>query len=519
MSADHGLTDAPPTGRRADMVLTGGTLVDGTGAPARPADVEVTGARISAVRPPGAGRAARVLDVTGRVICPGFVDVHSHSDLALLANPKAHSKVRQGVTTEIVGNCGLGVTPAADQKALRAAVAFIDLDPALPWPKGGTAGHLRALEAAAPSLNVATLTGHLPLRASAVGFANRPATPAELGTMREELARSLEEGALGLSTGLIYAPASYATEAELTALAEVVAEAGGVFAWHLRDYTDTLTESVAQAVRVAEATGCVTQISHLAAVGRRNWGAVAKALDLIADAPVHVDVYPYLAGSANLSQLLPGWAHEGGRTQERLAEPGARDRVLAGWEGRWWDWPDILVDGHPLESGEQALDLIAEHGNTVTMVAFGRCEEDLLTVLRHPATMIGSDGFALDPAGLTGGATPHPRSYGCYPRLLARYVHEGALTLEEAVRKSTGLPAEVFGLDGRGLIEEGAAADVLVLDPGTLNDLSTFDRPHQFPSGVELVLVNGVAVVESTGHTGAGPGQVLRARGQIGVSA
>jgi N-acyl-D-aspartate/D-glutamate deacylase len=411
------------------------------------------------------------------------------------------------------------VTPARDPAGLRPAVAFIDLDPALPWPEGGTAGHLRALEQGRPSLNVATLTGHLPLRASAVGFADRPATAAELSAMRAELARSLEAGSLGLSTGLIYAPASYATEAELVSLAEVVAEAGGVFAWHLRDYTDALLESVAQAVRVAEATGCVTQISHLAAVGRRNWGAVAKALDLLGDAPVHVDVYPYLAGSANLSQLLPGWAHEGGEVRERLAAPEARERVLASWADRWWDWSDLLVDGHPLESGDQALDLIAEHGNAVAMVAFGRCEEDLLTVLRHPKTMIGSDGFALDPGGLTGGAAPHPRSYGCYPRLLSRYVREGALTLEEAVRKSTGLPAAVFGLDGRGVIEEGAAADLLVLDPATLDDLSTFDRPHQFPSGVELVLVNGVAVVDSTGHTGAGPGQVLRARGQIGVIA
>ncbi|MFI6299126.1 amidohydrolase family protein [Nonomuraea sp. NPDC050790] len=503
----------------ADVLLSGGLLVDGTGAPARAADVELTGARISAILPPGAGRAARVLDVAGRVVCPGFVDAHSHSDLALLANPQAHSKVRQGVTTEIVGNCGLGVTPAGDPAAIRSAAAFIDLDPSLPWPAGGTAGHLRALEAAGPSLNVATLTGHLPLRASAVGFADRPATPAELDVMREELARSIEEGSLGLSTGLVYAPAAYATEDELVALAEVVARAGGVFAWHLRDYTDALLESVAQAVRVAEATGCATQISHLAAVGRRNWGAVAEALDLIDEAPVHVDVYPYLAGSANLSQLLPGWAHEGGRVKERLAEPGARARVLAGWADRWWDWPDILVNGRPLESGEHALDLVAEHGNAVTMVAFGRREEDLLTVLRHPKTMIGSDGFALDPDGLTGGPAPHPRSYGCYPRLLARYVGEGALTLEEAVRKSTGLPAEVFGLADRGVIEQGAAADVLVLDPATLNDLSTFDHPHQFPSGVELVLVNGVAVVADAAHTGAGPGQVLRALGQIGVSA
>ncbi|NUR93579.1 MAG: amidohydrolase family protein [Nonomuraea sp.] len=270
---------------------------------------------------------------------------------------------------------------------------------------------------------------------------------------------------------------------------------------------------------MAEKTGCRTQVSHLAAVGRRNWGKVVQALDLVGGAPVHVDVYPYLAGSANLSQLLPGWAHEGGLDPRTLNDPGVRARILAGWEGAWWEWRDIHAGGGPLESGEQALDLMAEHGNTVTMIAFGRCEEDLLTVLRHPATMIGSDGFALDPETLTGGAAPHPRSYGCYPRLLSRYVGDGALTLEQAVHKSTGMPAAAYGLRGRGVIEEGGAADVLVLDPATLDDLSTFDHPQQFPSGVELVLVNGVPVVEGRAHTGAGPGRVLRAHGHIGAEA
>ncbi|MEU7002282.1 D-aminoacylase [Nonomuraea sp. NPDC046570] len=501
----------------ADLLLTGGRLVDGTGAPARDADVAITGGLVSAVGPRLPRDARRVLDVRDRIVCPGFVDVHSHSDLALLSNPEAHSKVRQGVTTEVVGNCGLGVFPlTGDPAAIRAATAFIDLDPAIPWTWHDADGYLKSLAEARPSVNVATLAAHLPLRAGVVGFGDRPATRAELDTMCGLLGDALDAGAAGLSTGLVYAPLCYATEDELVALARVVAARGKVFAWHLRDYTDGLLESLAQAVRVAGLTGCRTQISHLAAVGRRNWGAVRAALDLVerAGAPVHVDAYPYLAGSANLSQLLPSWAHEGGESamRARLAEPEVRARVRAEWRGRWWEWPDIVVDGEPLCDADQALDLVAARGNAVAMVAFGRSEDDLLTVLRHPAAVIGSDGFALDPAGPTGSGTPHPRSYGCYPRLLGRYTGQGGLTLEEAVHKSTGLPASIFGLTGRGLVEPGTPADVLVLDPATINDLSTFTDPHRHPAGVDLVLVNGTVVVDGAAHTGERPGAVLTAR-------
>ncbi|MEU1387834.1 MULTISPECIES: D-aminoacylase [unclassified Nonomuraea] len=505
-----------------DLLIKGALLVDGTGAPARTADVAVSAGRIEAVGDLGGQAAAQVVEAGGRMVCPGFVDVHSHSDLALISNPRAHSKIRQGVTTEVLGNCGLGVLPleaGTDTAALRAAVAFIDVDPAVEWSWRDLAGYRAALTAAGPSVNTASLVGHLPLRAAAVGFADRPATTSERARMCELLAAALDDGALGLSTGLIYAPASYADEAELVTLAGVVAAYGGVFAWHLRDYTDGLAESVRQAVRVAEASGCRTQISHLAAVGRRNWGGVARALRLIeaADADVRADVYPYLAGSANLSQLLPGWAHDGGEAamRRRLRDPRVRGRIRAEWADRWWDWPDVFVDGSPLATDDDALDLVAEGGNAVAMVAFGRSEDDLLAALAHPATVIGSDGFALDPAGPTGRGTPHPRSYGCYPRLLRHHVGPGRLTLEQAVHKCTGAPAKLFGLAGRGSIRVGAAADLLLLDLEKIEDLSTFTHPHRYPAGIDLVVVNGAVVIDDGVHTGARPGRVLRSQTEV----
>ncbi|TDD96427.1 N-acyl-D-amino-acid deacylase family protein [Actinomadura rubrisoli] len=529
-----------------DLLITGGLVADGTGSPLRRADIAVSDGRITGVGTV-AGPAARVIDATDRVVCPGFIDLHSHSDLALLGNPAAHSKIRQGVTTEVVGNCGLGAAPLiadVDRAALRAAIAFIDVDPGLRWTWQGFADYLDVLARARPSVNVVTLVAHLPLRAGVVGFADRPATPAELSRMCGHLAEALDAGAAGLSTGLVYAPLCYAAEDELTALARVVAAHDRIFAWHVRDYGDDLLESVRQALRVARSSGCRVQISHLAAVGRRNWGKVAAALTMIDEARaggarVTADVYPYLAGSANLSQLLPAWAHAGGGSAmtARLADPAVRQRIRREWADAFWSWDDIMVGSVP-ESGDReaagrtiaeltaergqsgddvVMDLVAAYGNAVSMVAFGRSEDDLRTALRHPAVAIGSDGFALDPDGVGGEGVPHPRSYGCYPRLLARYAGSSELTLEDAVHKSSGLPAELYGLTDRGVLRPGAAADLVVLDPGTIGDRATFTDPHRFPAGIEVVMVNGALAVTGGTHTSARTGMVLRAHGQIGA--
>jgi len=521
----------------AELLLAGGLVVDGSGGPAVTADVLVRAGRIAAI---GDGLSAgRVRDVSGRVVSPGFVDVHTHSDLTLLSDPRALSKVHQGVTTEVVGNCGLGVAPLAPGAPvgpIRQAVGYLDLDPAVDWSWPDLAGYLAALAAARPGVNVATLVGHLALHASVVGFTDRPASPSEVDRMCGLLGEAFDAGAVGLSTGLVYAPLPYVRDAELLALASVVADRDRIFTWHVRNYDDDLLDSVAQAVRVARATGARTQISHLAAVGRRNWGAVRRALDLVDAAnadgcDIGVDIYPYLHGNAPLSQLLPAHIQEGGPEvwALRLRDPAVRTEVRAAWVDRPTGWDELTLSwtSRPapdpvvgvsiaelarttgVDGAEVVLDLLAELGNGVLMTAGGRSEEDLRAVLGHPAAVVASDGLALDPGGVTGAGVPHPRSYGTFPRYLHRY----ATDLPDAVRRCTSAPAARVGLRDRGLLRPGAPADVVVFDPARLADRATFTAPHQFAAGIDLVLVNGTVTVERGEHTGERAGAVLRGSG------
>jgi N-acyl-D-aspartate/D-glutamate deacylase len=519
------------------LLLTGGLVLDGTGAPGRTGDVLIRDGRVESVGTGPDAAGAGVLDVSGRVVAPGFVDIHTHSDLTLLSDPRGLSKVHQGVTTEVVGNCGLGVAPlfdGADRHAIRRAVSYLDLDPDVAWPWRDLDGYLSAVEAARPGVNVAALVGHLPLHAGVCGFADRPAGRAELDRMCGLLRDALDAGAVGLSTGLAYAPLPYVVDAELLALAAVTAEAGKVFAWHVRSYEDGLLDSVRQAVDVARATGCRTQISHLCAVGRRNWGAVNRALELVDAAgadglSVGVDIYPYLHGNAPLAQLLPAWAQEGGADAwtARLRDPAVRAAVREEWRDRPTTWDDVAISwtmrpGPDPDVGgtvaslaaargttgdEVALDLLAELGTGVMMTAGGRTEDDLRAVLSHPAAVVASDGLALDPAGATGTGAPHPRSYGCFPRYLHRY----ADGLADAVRRCTSAPAARVGLTDRGVLRPGAPADIVVFDPDRIRDRGTFERPHQFADGIDLVLVNGVVAVQRGRHTGERAGRVLRA--------
>jgi N-acyl-D-amino-acid deacylase len=517
----------------SDLLITGGTVVDGTGAPERRADVAISGGLVSAVGDLAGRSAARVLSADGCVVCPGFVDVHTHSDLTLLSSPSAHSKVRQGVTTELVGNCGLGVAPVvgSDLAGLRGAAGYLDLDPAVRWDWTDLPGYLEVLSRARPAVNVASLVAHIPLRAGVVGFADRPASPAELDRMCGLLDDALAAGAAGASTGLMYAPLTYAREEELTALGRTAAARDRLFSWHIRDYGDDLLDSVREVLRVASATGCRTQVSHLLAVGRRNWGKVERALELIDAARGHgidvaADMYPYLAGNAPLSQLLPGWAQAGGEAafQERLTDAAVRRRVRESWADLPTSWSEVTVSRVPadrpdltgrtvadLGGADAALDLLAAFGNGVMMVAGGRSEADLLAVLRHPATVIGSDGQSLDPAGPTGAGVPHPRSYGCYPRLFGDYVRTGRLPLAEAVRKCTGAAAQRAGLRDRGELRPGTAADVVVFAPDLIADLATYAEPQRYPAGIRAVVVGGQVVVEEGLQRDVRPGEVLRA--------
>jgi N-acyl-D-amino-acid deacylase len=533
------------TGGPASLVLRGGTVVDGTGAPALVADVAIRGAVIAAVGDVPRSAATPELDVTGLVVAPGFIDAHGHSDIALLSSPRVPSKIQQGITTEVIGNCGLAVAPLradTDVSAVRSLLSIVDVDRAVAWRWRTVADYLAAVESAGSAMNIAMLAGHLAIRASCCGLDDRPATAAEIGQMQLMTEQALADGAVGLSSGLMYPPNSYASTDELVALGEVIASHDAVFTFHLRDYADQLLESVREALTVAARSGCRVQISHLTVVGRRNWGKVARALDLIDAAgrgglDVTADIYPYLAGSTNLTQLLPRWSLDGGtaRLLERLARPADRRRIRAELTGdRLQGWDEILLaDGdfadpgaypaghsvrqiaqlHGVPPEDAFLDMATASGGSAVIVAFGRSEDDLRAVLRHPRSMIGSDGLGLDPDGPSGRGQPHPRSYGCYPRLLGQYVREErVLLLEEAVRKSTSQVAARFGIRDRGRVTPGMTADLVVFDPAAIIDRATFTAPQQMAAGIHSVLVSGEVIFQAGRQTGKLPGAVLRRR-------
>ena len=525
-----------------DLVLAGGHVIDGTGAPRRRADVGVAGGRIVAIGDLSAVPGAERIDATDRVVAPGWVDLHSHSDLTLLSDGRAISKVAQGVTTEVNGNCGMGGVPLPPYVAdlTRASNATIDPDRAVAWDWTDLAGYVRALHDTGLALNTAPLIGHLPLRIAVAGEAARPLDAAECRALVAAIDACLDDGAAGVSTGLMYPPAMSADRDELAAIGRAVARHDKLFAIHMRNYSDDLLEAVTEALEVGRASGCRLQISHLAVAGRRNWGKVPRALELIEAAradgvDVAMDIYPYIAGSANLSQLLPVWAQAGGPAAivERLSSAEERRKIREDWrESLFFGWDEIEVsssepgleealgltvqavaEAWSMDPNETALDLIARSDNRVQMVAYGRSEDDLRAVLTHPLTSIGSDGLAMDPDGPSSAGRPHPRSFGCYPRLLGRYVRDaGLLTLEQAIEMSTSRPADRAGLADRGRIVEGAVADLVVLDPDTIIDAATFQEPTRRPVGVQEVVVAGRRVVAGGRQLDAArPGQALLA--------
>lgn len=525
-----------------DLALVGGTVVDGLGGAARSEDVGIRDGRIVALGDLRGVAADRSLDVTGLTVIPGIVDLHSHSDLTVLSDGRARSTILQGVTTEVVGNCGLAPFPLTDASRARTreSIGIIDLDPAVPLDWSDFDSYASALAAAGLAVNVAPLVGHVPLRLAAAPQSTAVLTGQERQRLLELLDRALAAGAVGFSTGLMYPPAMFADRAELHAIGEVVASRGALFSIHARNYSTHLLDAVDEALDIAASTGCRLQFSHLAVAGRANWGSVARALEHIdrareAGVDVGVDIYPYLAGSANLSQLLPEWSQGGGADAivERLSSSRDRERIIAEWpQTLVLGWDEIVVsfvDGELTDVLGMTIEQIAEHWhvsppiaalevirrshNRAMMVAYGRSEEDLRAVLRHPAAAIGSDGLSLDPDGPTGAGLPHPRSYGCYPRIIGRMVHDGELPLERAVAMSTSIPATRVGLSDRGVIRTGAVADVAVLDLDAYCDTATYTEPAQFPTGVVHVLVAGDhAVADGRQRDGVRSGAVLRAR-------
>lgn len=520
-----------------DFLFSGGLIADGSGSPLRRGNVGIKSGQISITDQ--TPEATQSIDITGQVIAPGFVDIHTHSDLTLLSNPLAQSKIRQGVTTEVIGNCGYGVAPnpySDRANPLRSGLAFIDVDPAIDWSWHDQAGFLGTLDQSGISLNVASLIGHIPIHTAVAGFDAKVATPEKIKQMQELLRENMSAGAFGFSTGLNLTPVSYASEEELVALGEVVAEFDGIFAVHMREYAGNLMHSIQEVIRVAQKSGARMQVSHLVVVGEKNWGMVKEALVAIEEAnaggcEINADVYPYIAGSCPLSQILPDWAQEGGDAQmrTRLKDSEVRREVKKQWKDIGIDWenyqiasvfpeftsmiakriPEIARETNT-EPDDLALHLLSEMGHSLAIVAFGRDELDVRSVFAHPLAMVGSDGLSLDPLGPTGVGVPHPRSYGTFPRVLKRYVGEGGISLERAIQISSSAPAKKLRLTDRGLIKDGYQADLVIFNPQSILDTATYEQPHQYPEGISHVLVNGEIVVENGEHSGRKPGKVLR---------
>jgi N-acyl-D-amino-acid deacylase len=528
------------------LLLRGASVVDGTGAPARRADVAIAGDRIAAIAPALTGDATRVIDVSGKTVTPGFIDAHSHSDLFYFGCPSAESKVRQGVTTEVVGMCSFSQAPLrpGQEDIVRGWAGGIGATLDLGWQT--FAQYLDALRSLRPTVNVAHFVGHGALRIAAMGFEARPATADEMRVMERLLDEALDAGAFGFSTGLVYPPSAYADTPELIALARAMARRGRLYCSHIRGESSMLLDSIAEAIRVGEEGGVGVQISHVKASGVENWPKIDAALRMIEDARargVNVlgDVYPYNAGSTKLDNLMPAWAHDGGveRLLERLSDRATRRKIVDEClvDGERWrtvsqgaiGFDQVFVatcrrrelEGRHLAGiardagrppAEVLMDLLVEQRCTVGMVSFSQSLDTVAKVLAHPALMIGSDSIPLYAGDGDRPGKPHPRTYGTFPRVLGEYARERKLfTLESAVHKMTGMPAARLGLADRGVLREGAFADVTVIDPATVRDESTYADPHRYPAGIPYVIVNGAVVVDGTRFHAAGTGRVLAA--------
>lgn len=519
---------------RLDWIVRGGQLADGLGgAPVR-ADVGLAGDRIAAIGDLSKAVAANEVAADGRLVCPGFIDVHTHSDAYLLIEPGAPSKIRQGVTTEITGNCGASAAPRWPGYTMPSDW----LEQKYPGDWQSVAEYRALLDAQKPAVNSAMLIGHRAIRAAVMGIEPRAATPDEIAQMQKLLDAALAEGGAGLSTGLVYAPAMHARPEEIQALARVVARRGGIYATHMRSEGGALLEAIEEALDVARAAGVRLQISHLKTAGRANWHKLDAALEKIraarqAGIAVASDRYPYTASCTDLDVILPAWAAQGGRAAilARLRNPAERAQIraelAAARDDKYWEavWvgstrhPDNApFTGRPILKAAEAwklhpLDAALRFMETDELftggIFFGMNEENMRRILTEPWVMIGSDASIRAPWGPLSHDHPHPRAYGTFGRFMRSVLDGQGVAVGEAVRKMTSLPAEHFRLKDRGVIRKGAFADIVVLDPGTFRDLATYEKPHRFCEGISAVWVNGVSTFRDGQDTGARGGRYL----------
>ena len=525
-----------------DVLIAGGEVHDGTGGEPVRADVGVLGDRVAVVGRDLAAEAGAVIDATGKAVCPGFINILSHSYFSILHDPRSLGELTQGVTTEVFGE-GTSMGPLTPRmKAELDGRAGLDYE--VPWTR--LSEYLRHVERRGASQNVASFIGSGTLRANAVGYRDRPATHAELDRMRALAAEEMADGALGIASALIYPPGSYAGPAELTELGKVAARYDGCYASHVRGEGEALPEAIAEFLQIVRDAGLRGEVFHLKASGRPNWHRLDGAIELIersraAGAPVTADVYPYTASSTGLTSIIPGRYHEGGpgALYDRLGDPRARAEIRAElsssprwgdvgeaenvlilragreenrrWQGRTLAEVAAATGADPIDA---AMDLIASDRTRVQAAFFSMSEGNLRAALARPWVAISSDGTSMAPQGAFLRAPTHPRAYGSFARVLGHYARdEKVLPFTEAIRRMTSLPAATLGLRDRGALRAGAFADIVVLDPATVADRATFGDPHQLSAGVSEVLVNGKVTISSGTFTGELAGRALAGPG------
>jgi N-acyl-D-amino-acid deacylase len=525
-----------------DLVIRNGTVIDGTGAPRTNLDLGINGNRIVALG--HFTNAVRVIDANGLVVAPGFIDIHSHSDWTLLEDGDAQSKIRQGVTTEVLGE---STSPAPFQGQLPPRKVFVKNESVLIHR---LRDYLEAIERAGISVNVASYVGEGQVWECVMGSSFDRPTPAQFAKMKALIAEAMQDGAFGLSSALMMPPSSLAKTEDLIDFCKVVHVYGGIFSTHQRDEGLGIFDSVKESIRISEMARVPVDIIHLKIADQKYWGRMNEIVALITDAQkrgvdVRANVYPYTRGNNDLSSIVPPWAHEGGREKmlERLADPSLRPRLkqdirngLPGWYNHYTavggDWSRMLISANNPYKGmtmdrvigqksagknpapdpiDVLLDVILEQKGSVSTVYAHHTEPDMNLALQQPFTSIGSDGSALATEGILRRGNPHPRSFGTFPRVLGVYARDKHLiTLEDGVRKMTSLNAAKLGLRDRGILREGAFADITIFNPQTIADRATYEEPFQYPVGIEYVLVNGQVVIDQGKHTGARPGRALR---------
>ena len=543
-----GAADEAAPAETYDVLLRGGRIVDGAGNPWFTGDLAIRGDRIAAVGNLKGARARRTIDARGLVVAPGFIDMLGQSELTVLVDPHVRSKITQGITTELTGEGG-SVAPQTSFTIEDLLPGIAEYGLTIDWRDFD--GYFRRLKGKGSAINFAHLVGATQVRQAVLKSDNRLPAPAELEAMKRHVARAMEAGAFGLSTSLIYPPASFSDTHELVELAKVAARYGGIYASHIRNEADTIIPALKEAVTIGEQAGIPVEIWHLKCAGRQNWGRMKEVVAEIEAArargiDITADIYPYPASSTGLAASLPPAASEGGvaRLVTRLKDPAERDRIRkevenpsGGWESLFHNvgGPEgVLVVGvstpankkyqgkrlseiarmRGVDAVDAMFDLLVEENGSVGCVYFGMSEDDVRTAMATPWVSFNCDSSGVSPEGVLGSSSTHPRAYGTFPRVLGRYVREEkVLRLEDAVRKMTSLPAQRLGLRDRGLLRPGMYADVTVFDPDRVIDRATFDAPHQYSAGIVHVFVNGAPVIDEGKITDRRPGRILRGPG------